>query len=65
LGYPLGEPNNPELRKSVILAALALLAQPVKLRNRSQSPLVRDQALTQRLLKENPRGRVESSSLAH
>lgn len=30
LGFPLGEPNNPELQKSIMLAALALLTQPVE-----------------------------------
>ena len=29
LGYPLGEPNNPELQKRIMLAALALLSMPV------------------------------------
>jgi hypothetical protein len=29
LGYPLGEPNNPELQKRIMLAAFALLSIPV------------------------------------
>ena len=29
LGYPLGEPNNPDLQKRIILAALDLLRVPV------------------------------------
>lgn len=29
LGYPLGEPNNPELQKRIMLAALELLARAV------------------------------------
>ncbi|MFN7991991.1 MAG: glycine/sarcosine/betaine reductase selenoprotein B family protein [Bryobacteraceae bacterium] len=35
LGYPLGEPNHPELQKRIMLAALALLAKSI------QKPLVR------------------------
>ncbi len=30
LGYPLGEPGNVPLQKRIILAALQLLAQPVR-----------------------------------
>jgi D-proline reductase (dithiol) PrdB len=30
LGFPLGEPNNPDLQKRIMLAALALLARPVE-----------------------------------
>ncbi len=29
LGYPLGEPNNPDLQKRIILAAFELLREPV------------------------------------
>ena len=29
LGYPLGEPNNPELQKDIMVAAFALLSIPV------------------------------------
>ena len=29
LGYPLGEPNNPELQKRIMRAALELLSRPV------------------------------------
>jgi len=29
LGYPLGEPNNPDLQRRIILAALDLLRVPV------------------------------------
>jgi D-proline reductase (dithiol) PrdB len=29
LGYPLGEPNNPELQKRIMLAAFDLLSIPV------------------------------------
>ncbi len=29
LGYPLGEPNNPELQKRIIAAAFELLSVPV------------------------------------
>ena len=29
LGYPLGEPNNPELQKRIMMAALDLLSTPV------------------------------------
>jgi D-proline reductase (dithiol) PrdB len=29
LGYPLGEPNNPDLQKRIMLAALELLSRPV------------------------------------
>jgi D-proline reductase (dithiol) PrdB len=29
LGYPLGEPNNPELQKRIMIAALELLFRPV------------------------------------
>jgi len=30
LGYPLGEPNNPDLQKSIMLAAFELLSRPVR-----------------------------------
>jgi len=36
LGYPLGEPNNPELQKAILRQAFALLAEPL------QAPLQRD-----------------------
>lgn len=29
LGYPFGEPNNPELQKRIMLAAFELLSRPV------------------------------------
>jgi D-proline reductase (dithiol) PrdB len=29
LGYPLGEPNNPELQKRIMLAAFDLLSKPM------------------------------------
>ena len=58
-GYPLGEPNNPELQKSVLRQALALLKDP------GPPPVLKDYvAEAAAVAGDRPDGR-EESPVAH